>query len=184
MNVWAIPEPRPFPDGREISLQAAHTTTMETTAIKLGDRVEVIRSTKIILRCCSQTHEMRALSLADPYGVTGGMGFGFGGGIGEGGKGLGVGGGIGAGGSGSGVGAGTGRGGMGCGGNGSTKDKTVMESDSARPWNGMKMVKTNWTVSAADKKPLRDIIGIDQNRCVASMDDVRLASQVYENDTV
>ena len=97
------------------------------------------------------------------------MGFGFGGGIGEGGKGLGAGGGIGAGGSGSGVGAGTGRGGMGCGGNGSTKGETVIESYSARPWNGMKMVKTNWTVTAADKpqKPLRDRIGIDQNPCVA-----------------
>jgi hypothetical protein len=58
MNVWAIPEPRPFPDGREISLQAADTTTMETTAIKLGDRVEVIHSTKTILRCCFQTHLM------------------------------------------------------------------------------------------------------------------------------
>jgi len=84
--------------------------------------------------------------LLDPCGSTGGMGFGFGGGIGEGGKGLGVGGGIGEGGSGSGDGRG-----IGCGGNGSTRGNAVMESDSARQGNVMTNVNTRWTVTAADK---------------------------------
>jgi hypothetical protein len=81
----------------------------------------------------------------DPCGSTGGMGFGFGGGIGEGGKGLGVGGGIGEGGSGSGDGRG-----IGCGGNGSTRGKAVTESDSARQGNDMKSINTRWAVTVAD----------------------------------
>src|SRR2546423_14503242 len=62
--------------------------------------------------------------LGDRGGSTGGMGFGFGGGIGEGGKGLGVGGGIGEGGSGSGGGAGMGFWGIGSCGSGSSGRKT------------------------------------------------------------
>jgi hypothetical protein len=84
--------------------------------------------------------------LLDSCGSTGGMGFGFGGGIGEGGKGLGVGGGIGEGGSGSGDGRG-----IGCGGNGSTRGNAVTESDSARQGNAMRSVNTRWAVTAADK---------------------------------
>ncbi len=110
-------------------------------------------------------------------GVTGGMSFGLGGGIGEGGKGLGVGGGIGEGGIGSGDGAGTGSGGIGCGGNGSTSGETVMESDSARQGNDMRSANTNWVVTAADTPHilLRVLIDIDQNPFVAFIDDGRLA---------
>src|SRR3954470_3177514 len=63
--------------------------------------------------------------IADSYGEVGGMGFGFGGGFGEGGNGVGTGGGIGEGGIGSGDGAGTGSGGIGCGGNGSRSGEPV-----------------------------------------------------------
>jgi len=89
--------------------------------------------------------------LLDPCGSTGGIGFGFGGGVGEGGKGLGVGGGIGEGGSGSGDGKGTGSGGIGCGGNGSMRGNDVTESDSARQGNAMRSVNMRWAVTAADK---------------------------------
>jgi len=97
-------------------------------------------------------------SRADSYGEMGGRGFGcFGGGIGEGGNGLGVGGGIGEGGMGSGDGAG-----IGCGGNGSTSGAAVMESDSARQWNGIRSVNTNWAITRADKpqKPFRVLTGM------------------------
>lgn len=101
------------------------------------------------------------------------MSFGFGGGVGEGGKGLGVGGGIGEGGIGSGGGAGTGSGGIGCGGNGSTNGDPVTESDSARQWNDMRSVNTNWAVTTADNPHilLRVLIG-------------QLALQVRESDIV
>jgi hypothetical protein len=105
----------------------------------------------------------------DPYGVTGGMSFGFVGGVGKGGKGLGVGGGIGEGGMGSGDGAGMGSGGIGCGGNGSSNGDPVMESDSARQWIGKRSENTNWAVTAADKAHLllRVHIDIEQNPLVA-----------------
>ena len=79
------------------------------------------------------------------------LGFGFGGGTGEGGKGVGVGGGIGEGGSGSGDGAGTGFGGMGCGNSGSTSGTAVRESDSARQGDEMRSIQMNRGVTAADK---------------------------------
>ena len=88
--------------------------------------------------------------MADRGGSTGGMSFGFGGGIGEGGKGVGVGGGIGEGGSGSGD--GVGKGGMGCRGNGSTSSNVGGESDSTQQGNAMRSENINWAVTAtADK---------------------------------
>jgi len=110
--------------------------------------------------------------LVAPYGVTGGMSSGFGGGVGEGGKGLGVGGGIGEGGIGSGDGEGTGSGGIGSGGNGSTSGDLVMESDSARQGNDRRSANTNWAVTAADNPHmlLRVFIDIDHNPFVACLE--------------
>lgn len=94
------------------------------------------------------------------------MGLGLGDGIGDG---LGVGEGIGEGGKGSGAGVGTGKGGIGCGGKGSMRGETVMESDSARAWNGMKSGNTNWTITATDshQKLRGGLIDISYNPFVA-----------------
>ena len=111
--------------------------------------------------------------LVDSYGVTGRMGFSFGGEIGEGAKGLGVGGGIGEGGSGSGDGAG-GSGGIGNGGNGSMRGDTMLGLDSARQGSemsgDMRSANTNWAVMAIDTPHilLRIFINIDQNPFVPS----------------
>jgi hypothetical protein len=106
------------------------------------------------------------------------MGFGFGGGFGEGGNGVGTGGGIGEGGMGSGDGAGTGSGGIGCGGNGSRSGEPVMESDSARQGNGRRSINTNWAVTIADnpQNPFRVFIGNNRDPFVAF---VSKASLVY-----
>jgi hypothetical protein len=115
---------------------------------------------------------------SDSYGEVGGMGFGFGGGIGEGGNGVGTGGGIGEGGMGSGDGAGTGSGGIGCGGNGSRSGEAVITSDSARQCNGRRNINTHWAITIADKlqKPFRVPIGNNRNSCVVF---VSKASSVY-----
>src|SRR5438105_7025007 len=103
------------------------STRNGTQSLRIWNRVE-----EQSILCPSRCRRSRKFHPGERVacGSIGGIGFGFGGGIGEGGKGLGVGGGIGEGGSGSGDGAGTGGGGMGCGGNGSTSGEAVTESDS------------------------------------------------------